>query len=253
MAKKRKRLKVSLAFKRYNADRLVTFSFGVWTGMNGNVFFPNPPKDPADIKTTAEALSVVNGHISKGDKSPSTKKRQYKLINDLIDLLEPNAHHVEGVASATAKDDLLKAAEIIDSSGYKHIKARKNYSRSLKAKGKGSGCVQIEAKKAATETREYHGFKIGTTDKKDVPPLNFDTWFCQEADIFLSDYESGSIGAVCHTSILPVTYDKNPKSANFRACKGVTFLPYTEKGHPVFSRNVPDPYNWSDWIYFVFP
>jgi len=70
-----------------------------------------------------------------------------------------------------------------------------------------------------------------------------------EGTIHVTDLTSGTILAINHASVVPVSRTKNPSLTPLAKAKKMAKATITDKHHPIFSITSPDPYIWDGWIY----
>src|SRR6516162_8046724 len=102
-------IKASLAFVKAAAADLYTFAMSVYTGMNGNAAYPNPPVDMPTFKTAIDTFGTLVTAALDGSKKVLTQRNHQGEA--LIKILRQLAHYVEGAC----KDDVT----IFSSSGFK--------------------------------------------------------------------------------------------------------------------------------------
>ncbi len=114
----------------------------------------------------------------------------------------------------------------------------------------GSGWVLVHAKKTRKGV-EGHIFRVAIVSGKGVIPAkgSYTDYVSLEGTIQLSDLTSGTILAINHTCIVPVSRTKNPFVIPSAKTKKTAKTTITDKHHPIFSITSPDPYIWDGWIY----
>ena len=107
--------------------------------------------------------------------------------------------------------------------------------------------------KKAVKGQEGHLFRCGIVTSKGLIPLkaNCVDYVSLECTIEINDLPSGTILAINHTGILPVSHSKTTPLVITIKAKKATTLPISKKNHPMFSFTSPDPYTWDGWIYVV--
>jgi len=248
-----KRSKISLDFEDMNASELVTFSNGTIEGLTGNADLPNPSIAISAISLQTGHVTLILSKIAAGDTSSVLTRSLSQKANILMNSLITNAHYVEDTANTIANGDLARAEQIILSSGYKLKQKAKKHQRAFEVVATFVGGFHARVNKAAQTQRESHSFRYGITSKKGIVPQNLITHHCAEADFILSGFESGIVVGIQHTNILPAKYGKTFLAAQQQIMKCITIMQVSEKGHPIFDHNTPDPYTWSDFIYVIIP
>jgi len=228
------RVEISLEFKKYNPAKLVEFGGGVVTAQSGNTDLPNPPDPLGDITTACGALDLLNKKISGGDLSKATRNLRNQKFNSLCDLLETNAGYVANTANRTAAGDYERALQIANSSGHVLQQKGQPHGRSFEKVRVEDGTVHVRAVRGGSGGPKGHLWRYGLTTAKGVVPTSTVTQYSKQVDMVLTDIPSKSIIAVQHANIELAGHVK-------------------KWGHPTFSFNTPDPYDWSDWIYIVVP
>jgi hypothetical protein len=104
-------IKASLAFVKAAAADLYTFAMSVYTGMNGNAAFPNPPVDMPTFKSAIDTFNTLLAAALDGGKKVLTQRNHQGEA--LMKILRQLAHYVE----AASKDDVT----IFGSSGFQAV------------------------------------------------------------------------------------------------------------------------------------
>jgi hypothetical protein len=104
-------IKVSLAFVKAVPADLYTFASSVYTGMNGNAAYPNPPVDMPTFKTAIDTYNTLLSAALDGSKKVLTQRNHQGEV--LIKILRQLAHYAE----AACKDDVT----IFSSSGFQAV------------------------------------------------------------------------------------------------------------------------------------
>ena len=114
----------------------------------------------------------------------------------------------------------------------------------------GSGWVLVHAKKSRKGV-EGHIFRVAIVSGKGVIPAkgSYTDYVSLEGTIQVTDLSSGTILAINHTSVVPVSRTKNPFVIPTAKTKKTAKATITDKHHPIFSITSPDPYIWDGWIY----
>jgi hypothetical protein len=100
MVKVPKLIKAVVDFSKKLPEQLFTSAHAVWTGLNGNVNFTNPPVDLNVFKAKLDAYSVSIGEARDGGKKAITLRNT--LGEELIRMLRALALYVE----LNCKDDM---------------------------------------------------------------------------------------------------------------------------------------------------
>jgi hypothetical protein len=114
----------------------------------------------------------------------------------------------------------------------------------------GPGWVLVHAKKSR-KGEEGHIFRVAIVSAKGVIPAkgSYTDYVSLQSTIQLTDLTSGTILAINHTSVVPVSRTKNPSLTPVAKTKKSAKATITDKHHPIFSITSPDPYIWDGWIY----
>src|SRR5205823_3132551 len=104
-------IKVSLAFVKAVPADLYTFASSVYSGMNGNAAYPNPPVDMPTFKTAIDTYDTLLAAALDGSKKVLTQRNHQGEV--LIKILRQLAHYVE----AACKDDVT----IFSPSGFQAV------------------------------------------------------------------------------------------------------------------------------------
>ena len=104
-------IKVSLAFVKAVPADLYTFASSVYSGMNGNAAYSNPPVDMPTFKTAIDTFDTLLAAALDGSKKVLTQRNHQGEV--LIKILRQLAHYVE----AACKDDVT----IFSSSGFQAV------------------------------------------------------------------------------------------------------------------------------------
>jgi hypothetical protein len=104
-------IKVSLAFVKAIPAALYTFAGSVYSGMNGNAAYSNPPVDMPTFKTAIDTFDTLLAAALDGSKKVLTQRNHQG--EGLIKILRQLAHYVE----AACKDDVT----IFSSSGFQAV------------------------------------------------------------------------------------------------------------------------------------
>jgi hypothetical protein len=104
-------IKASLAFVKAVPADLYTFAGSVYSGMNGNAAYPNPPVDMPTFKTAIDTFDTLLAAALDGSKKVLTQRNHQGEV--LIKILRQLAHYVE----AACKDDVT----IFSSSGFQAV------------------------------------------------------------------------------------------------------------------------------------
>src|SRR2546427_1336752 len=95
-----KLIKAVLDFGKMLPEQLLAGGHAVWTGLNGNVNFPNPPVDLKVFKAKLDAYSESIGEARDGGKKAITLRN--RLGEEVIRMLRALALYVE----LNCKDDM---------------------------------------------------------------------------------------------------------------------------------------------------
>ena len=93
-------IKASLTFAKAAPADLYTFAGSVYTGMNGNAAYPNPPVDMPTFKTGIDTFGTLVTAALDGSKKVLSQRNHQGEV--LIKILRQLAHYVE----AACKDDV---------------------------------------------------------------------------------------------------------------------------------------------------
>lgn len=104
-------IKASLAFVKAAAGDLLAFASSVYSGMNGNAAYSNPPVDMPTFKSTIDAYATLQAAALDGSKKVITARNHQGEV--LIKILRQLAHYVE----AACKDDMTT----FSSSGFQAV------------------------------------------------------------------------------------------------------------------------------------
>jgi hypothetical protein len=104
-------IKVSLTFVKAVPADLYTFAGSVYSGMNGNAAYSNPPVDMPTFKTAIDTFDTLLAAALDGSKKVLTQRNHQGEA--LIKILRQLAHYVE----AACKDDVT----IFSSSGFQAV------------------------------------------------------------------------------------------------------------------------------------
>jgi hypothetical protein len=114
----------------------------------------------------------------------------------------------------------------------------------------GPGWVLVHARKCR-KGEEGHIFRVAIVTAKGVIPVkgSYTDYVSLQSTIQLSDLTSGTILAINHASIVPISRTKSPSLTPMAKTKKTAKASLTDKHHPIFSITSPDPYTWDGWIY----
>src|SRR5690242_10359423 len=104
-------IKASLSFVKAAAADLYAFASSVYSGMNGNAAYPNPPVDMPSFKAAIDAYDTLLAAALDGGKQVLTARNHQGEV--LIKILRQLAHYVE----AACQDDIT----IFSSSGFQAV------------------------------------------------------------------------------------------------------------------------------------
>jgi hypothetical protein len=93
MAKLPKLIKAALDFGKMLPEQLLSLGHGLWTGLTGNVNFPNPPVDLNVLK--AKLDDYANSFAGAADGSKKAITLRNRLGEDLIRMIRAIALYVE--------------------------------------------------------------------------------------------------------------------------------------------------------------
>ena len=191
--------------------------------------------------------SLVRPQLYTNTEVTAQKRVTVKLYNKVINFMKGAADD-----EATQAGDINAGIVLVLGCGAHLSKKVTGTQPDFGITGSGVGWVKIHARKAV-EGAEAHIFRCAIVAAKDTIPLkeNYVDFVTLEGTIEVSGLPSGTVLAINHTSILPVSHTK-PKSEDDSAkVKKATVLPVSEAKHPMFHFTSPDPYNWDGWIYVV--
>src|SRR5437660_6193715 len=86
-------IKVSLAFVKAVPADVYTFASSVYSGMNGNAAYSNPPVDMPTFKTAIDTYGTLLAAALDGSKKVMTQRNHQGGV--LIKILRHLAHYVE--------------------------------------------------------------------------------------------------------------------------------------------------------------
>jgi hypothetical protein len=228
-----KRVKISFEFDDMTDVEFLSFSDGTVTGLTGNSKFSAPAILLATVTTQTNDARVTIGLIKSGQTTRENtlllKEQLYKVKLSVI----ANGHYVEDTANELAAGDTVYAKELILSTGYKPAKDKEYSQRDFEVVETGIGWGHIRAKKQKNGA-ESHLYRYGIAPAKGIVPAMVTTIYSPYADIIIEDLPSGSVVGVQHAGADLASKIKR-------------------SGHPVFTHSNTDPYEWTDFIYFVVP
>jgi hypothetical protein len=212
-----------------------------------------PPVTDALLHGAANQLQTVYTG-SKASPPLYTSGNVITQKNIVITMYNKVINYIKGVANdvAIAAGDVTAGNSVVTRCGGKLKKKSVPFKPDFGVTKSGTAWVQIHAKKAK-KGNEGHIFKCGITTTKGTPPAKtaIFEFFSLECDIIINDLTSGTILAIDHASIVPVSHAKKISVLVPATAKKATPTPMSKAKHPVFSITSPDSYTWNGWIYVV--
>ncbi len=226
---------VSLEFQHLLPVLLVEYADGTVEYLTGNTDLPNPTEPLADVTTATNNLRATNALIAGGDKSKATKNLQTLQKNTLNGLLTSNAHYTEDRARKLSGGNILRAEQIINSSGY-HVRGNAApFNPAFEESASGEGWAKWRTLMVPGSTATGILWRYGIVERKNVTP---------DPGILITHHTptlSVKIGGFRSGTIVAIQFAENDLADR------------PKRSTPVFNHNQPDPYNWSEFIYTVIP
>ncbi len=196
--------------------------------------------------------TMLNGTSLKPQLYTSNQVLGQKKI--AIDLYNKVINFMKGACNdaAEAVGDVTAGITLANTCGGRLAKKITGTQPDFGVTQSGPGWVLIHAKKIR-KGEEGHIFRVAVVSGKGVIPVK-GSWldcFSLEGTIEVSDLTSGTILAINHSAVLPVSRAKTPFVITPIKLKKATKAAVSAKHHPIFSFTSPDPYIWDGWIYVV--
>ncbi|MGD0711664.1 MAG: hypothetical protein ABR968_10860 [Bacteroidales bacterium] len=209
------------------------------------------PTTDTMVHTAANLLQTMdNGTLLKPQLYTSNqvlgqKKTTVDLYNKVINFMKGACND-----ASIAAGDITAGINLANTCGGRLTKKVGGKQPDFGVIAVGPGWVLVHAKKCRRGV-EGHIFRVAIVSGKGVIPAKGSYTDCVslEGTIQLSDLSSGTILAINHTSVVPVSRTKSPFVIPTAKTKKTAKATITDKHHPIFSITSPDPYIWDGWIY----
>ena len=244
------KIKVSLGTSNTKTLDLISAVQSVKT--TGDPDAGTPPVTDADQYAAAAILQTI--HNNRNTNPPTSSAAAEKVqFNISVRMYNKVGAYIEGVANdvAVAAGDVAAGIAVVNRTGYKLKKKTGGKRPDFGVVASGPNFIQCHVKKVRKGT-EGHLWRFAITTAKGVAPAQtiLVTVFTIECDVLIQNIPSGSILAIQHASVVPVSH--NTKTTGSTPVSGkVSAVAQSKTKHPIFSFTSPDSYTWTDFLYVV--